>query len=204
MAVTEAGPGMREPGEDARIDPLDSTDALIVRARDGDERARDRLDQRYRAALKRWVHGRIPSRARDLVDTDDLVQTALARAFRHLDDFEARGDGAFLSYLRTILINRIRDEARRASRRPEHAELDDQVAAEDTSPLEQIIRRDQLEQYENALENLTPKQREAVTLRLELGFRYREIAEALGLPTGNAARVLTARGLVQLTGAMKG
>lgn len=199
--VTSRGP---EPDEGAPIDPRESTGVLIARVRQGDERARDRLDRRYRSALRLWAHGRLPMKARDLMDTEDLVQTALARAYRSLDRFEDRRDGAFLAYVRQILLNRIRDEARRVRHAPTHSELTEQIQGEDASPLELAVRRDQLDHYEAALENLNPMQREAIILRLELGFPYREIAESLGLPTGNAARMLTARGLVHLTQILKG
>jgi RNA polymerase sigma-70 factor, ECF subfamily len=194
----------RENEEGRPVDPLDSTAILIARVREGDDRARDRLIERYRAALCRWTHGRIPSRARDLVDTDDLVQSALYRAMAGLDDFEVRRHGAFLSYLRQIVLNQIRDEYRRSRRRPDHTELEDHLAGSDASPLDRLIERERLACYERALEHLPPRQREAVVMRLEFGCRYREIAEALGLPSGNAARLLTARGLVRLTRAMKG
>ena len=186
------------------VDPFDSTEVLINRTREGDERARNRLSERYWSALRQWAHGRIPNRARDLVDTDDLVQSALQRAIDHLGSFESQGHGAFLGYARQILLNRIRDECRRAARRPEHLELHDNLVADDISPLEQTIQRDRLERYEQALAALNPTQREAVIMRLELGFRYREIAEAMALPSGNAARQLTARGIVHLTRAMRG
>lgn len=199
--VRSRNPG---PHEGVPVDPQESTGALIARVRQGDERARDRLDRRFRSALRLWAHGRLPRKARDLVDTEDLVQTALARAYRSLDRFEDRRDGAFLAYVRQILLNRIRDEARRVRHAPAHSELTEHIQGEDTSPLELAVRRDQLDQYEAALETLNPMQREAIILRLELGFPYREIAESLGLPTGNAARVLTARGLVHLTHALKG
>jgi RNA polymerase sigma-70 factor (ECF subfamily) len=50
------------------------TVALIRRVRDGDSVARDTLLKRYLPALRRWAHGRLPASARDLSDTDDLVQ----------------------------------------------------------------------------------------------------------------------------------
>jgi DNA-directed RNA polymerase specialized sigma24 family protein len=36
-----------------------------------------------------------------------------------------------------------------------------------------------------------------------MGFRYREIAEAMGLPSGNAARLLASRAFLQLSRALK-
>lgn len=194
----------REVDEATPVDPLDSTAVLIARVREGDERARDRLAVRYRAALIRWAHGRLPGRVRGLVDTEDLVQSALYRAMARIDGFDQRGEGAFLAYVRQILLNQIRDEGRRASRTPEHTTLDDRLVGEDTSPLERVIRSEQLDRYERALSELSPVQREAIVMRLELGFRYREIAEALGLASGNAARLMIARAIVHLTRAMKG
>jgi len=53
------------------------------------------------------------------------------------------------------------------------------------------------------LNQLTDAQKQAVILRLELGFRYREIAEAIGSPTPSAARFLVARGLAHLSRIMR-
>jgi hypothetical protein len=47
---------------------------------------------------------------------------------------------------------------------------------------------------------LTPEQAEAVLLRLELGRSYRQIQEALGGPSPDAARMLVARGILRLSG----
>jgi len=196
----DPNPPPDRPGPDqAPVDPRESTGVLLAMARDGDERARDRLASRYLSVLRRWAHGRLPRAARDLVDTDDLVQSTLYRALGRIADFDNRGTGAFLAYIRQILLNQIRDEARRARRRPEHAALPDDLRAEDNSPLERLIGKEKLEAYERRLAALIPTQREAVIMRLELGLRYREIAEAMGLPSGNAARLVVARGLVHMT-----
>lgn len=177
---------------------LETTGTLLVRARGGDDRAREQLAARYLEALRRWAHGRLPHRARDLVDTDDVVQSALYRAMNRIEAFENRGGGAFLAYMRQILLNQIRDEARRARRRPAHDALPEDLAAREPSPLERLIGAEQLEAYERSLASLTASQREAIILRLELGLRYREIAEAMGLSSGNAARGLVSRGIVHL------
>jgi RNA polymerase sigma-70 factor (ECF subfamily) len=76
--------------------------------RDGDEDARERLGVRYLALLKRWAHGWVPPRARGFAHTDDLVQATLVRALGAVQHFEPRREGAFLAYLRTILLNQLR------------------------------------------------------------------------------------------------
>jgi RNA polymerase sigma factor (sigma-70 family) len=184
--------------------PQISTESLLARIRGGDANARETLLARYVTGLRRWAHGRLPTAARDLVDTDDLVQSTLYRALAHVEEFDNRGEGAFFAYLRRILLNQIRDEARRAGRRPVHGGLPDDLMGSDPSPLESMIGRERLAQYEAGLARLVPTQQEAVMLRFELGLRYREIAESMGLPSANAARMLVARGVVRLSEEMGG
>jgi RNA polymerase sigma-70 factor (ECF subfamily) len=133
------------------------------------------------------------------LDTDDLVQVTLIRALDHVEGFEPRHEGAFLAYMRRILLNQIRDEIRRVARRPGQASLEDDLPALGRSPLEDAIGQETVERYEAALERLTDEQREAVVLRLELGFTYQQIADALGHGSSNAARMMVTRALVRLS-----
>jgi len=189
---------------EAESDSLESTASLLVRIREGDERALDTLVGRYLVMLGRWAHGRLPSGARDLVDTDDIVQNTLMGALNNLGTFQSRGEGAFLAYLRQAILNRLRDAARRAQRRPLHLELDPALdATGGSSPLEEVIGHDRLESYEDSLQQLGDSQREAVILRLELGMRYRDVAEALNLSSAEAARALIGRGMVRLARLMR-
>jgi RNA polymerase sigma-70 factor (ECF subfamily) len=181
---------------------MESTATLLARIRSGDETARERLIRRYLPALQRWAHGRMGPRVRDLMDTGDLVQLTVIRALNHMEDFESRRQGAFLSYLRTILLNQIRDQARRVARAPGRESLPDELHDPAPSPLEVLMGRETLERYETALARLTPDQREAVVMRVEMGFTYAEIAEALGGPSANAARMLVTRALVRMAEAM--
>lgn len=190
--------------DEAEAMPFASTASLLIQVRDGDGRAREELAGRYLTVLRRWAHGRLPGGARDLVDTDDLVQTAIMRALHNVARFKPRGEGAFLGYLRRIVLNKIRDEARRAKRRPQHVDLDpDLEASAAPSPLEEAIGRERVERYERSLEALGEAQRGAVILRLELGMRYRDIAEALDVSSAEAARALVGRGMVQLARMMR-
>ena len=66
------------------------------------------------------------------------------------------------------------------------------------SPLEEIVGRETLEKYEKALERLPRQQQEGVILRIEFGFTHQEIADAVGSPSANAARMMVARSIVQL------
>jgi len=182
---------------------LDSTFALIERVRQGDAEALERLFERHLKPLQRFARGRLPRWARDLSDTDDLVQDTLLRTFRKMEQFEPRHVGALQAYLRQAVVNRLRDEIRRTGRLPDAVGVDDlEVPAED-SPLEAAIGREAVEDYVRALERLRPEEREAIIARVELGYSYEEMAEALGKPTAEAARKAARRALVRLAAEMK-
>lgn len=183
---------------------LESTASLLTLVRAGDGDARDRLLRRYLPALRRWAHGRLPDRARGMVDTDDLVQVSLLRALDNVTRFEPRHEGAFLAYLRRIALNAIRDEIRRSTRRPGGDELSEDLADHAPSPVELAVGREVVASYERALAELPELQQEAVIMRVELGFSYPELAAALGSPSANAARMTVSRALVRLAEAMDG
>jgi len=60
-----------------------------------------------------------------------------------------------------------------------------------------------LENYDRAIDSLPANQQEAIMLRLEMGFTYVEIAQALGAPSANAARMIVARALIRLAETMR-
>jgi RNA polymerase sigma-70 factor (ECF subfamily) len=176
----------------------DATVDLLSRAQAGDEEALDRLFERHIPLLKRWASGRLPRWARRVADTSDMVQETVIATLRNLPSFELRGDGALQAYLRSALINRVRNEMRRALRRPAPGELDSQLPDYGTSPLEAAIGAQTLERYEAALTRLTEEDREAVVTRVEFGLSYAEVAEALGKPSADAARMTVVRALLKL------
>jgi RNA polymerase sigma-70 factor (ECF subfamily) len=186
-------------------DPVDleSTASLLARVREGVPQARDQLVRRYLPILQRWARGRLPTPARDLVDTDDLVQVTLLRALDRVKEFEPRHEGAFLAYLLRILKNQIRDQARRVGRKPTTEEVTETITEPGASPLEQAIAKELFEDYEAAVARLSDRQQEAVMLRVELGFTYGQIAEATGHPSADAARMFVARALVRLAELMQ-
>ena len=130
------------------------------------------------------------------------MQETAFQTFTHLDTFEPRGDGALQAYLRQALVNRIRNELRRAATRPAPEGLDSGVPAEDTSPYEAALARETSEKYEAGLALLKPEERDAVVTRVEFGLSYAEVAEALGKPSADAARMTVVRALVKLAKSM--
>jgi RNA polymerase sigma-70 factor, ECF subfamily len=181
----------------------DATLTLLRRASEGDREAADLLFARYAPALHRWARGRLPRWARDIADTHDLVQDAMMQTFRNLKGFDYRGEGALHAYLRQAVMNRIREELRKRQRRPEAETLDTGFAADATSPLEAAIGQETLARYDAALARLTGEEREAVIGRLELGLSHQEVADALGKPSADAARMTVARALARLAREME-
>ena len=172
--------------------------ALLLRAKTGDLQAREVLFVRYLPRVRRWAHGRLPAHSRSLLNTDDLAQEVLCRAFMSLETFEPRHEGAFQGLLRQVMMNCVRDEVRRAQRRPTDELIEDEHIAEDPSPMELAIGQEALERYEAALERLKPQERELIVARCELDFSNDEIAVLFGKPTPSAARVAIGRALTRL------
>jgi RNA polymerase sigma-70 factor (ECF subfamily) len=132
------------------------------------------------------------------MDTDDLVQETVVRAVKRIDRFESRHEGALQAYLRQAIVNRIRDEVRRTKRTPGTSELDENQSDRGPSPLEAAIGIQSLERYEAALGRLRPEEREAIVARLEMDGSYQQVAQALGKPSADAARMAVSRALLRL------
>ena len=176
---------------------------LLAKVRAGDDGALERLLQRHVPLLRRWAGGRLPAWARDRDDTDDLVQETVVRTLRRIEAFDPQHEGALQAYLRQALMNRIRDAIRRADCRPQEVPLDEEMAGHDVSPLEQAIGRESVARYDAALAELRAQDREAIIGRIELGQSYEELANALGKPSGEAARLAVHRALLRLAEVMR-
>ena len=202
MSLNQAGDD-RFPSEASRSADPESTFHLIERARAGDQAALECLFTRHLKPLQRWASGRLPKWARDLADTDDLVQDTLVQTFKRIEHFEPRHVGALQAYLRQAVLNRIRNELRRKGRQPHATDLDGIEVESAESPLEQAIGHEAVERYEAALQRLRPEEREVIIARVEMGYSFEELAEALGKPTSEAARKAAHRALVRLAQEME-
>jgi RNA polymerase sigma factor (sigma-70 family) len=196
-------PGPDSPSPDSPRPETLTTLTLLARAQAGSEAALDQLCARYRPRLTRWAMGRLPQRARGLLDTEDLVQESLLRTLRNVDGIKAANEGSLQVYLRMVILNRIRD----AARRPDLISPLDSGMPENPSgapsPLEVLIGLDTMEVYERALAALPEADQAAIISRIELGTSYAELALVLDKPTPDAARMAVGRALAKLALAMK-
>ncbi len=177
---------------------LTSTVTLLQRFKQGDQEALTLLLERSLPPLRRWARGRLPQWARQIEETQDLVQSAVIRAMPRLQGFEARHPGALQAYLRQAVMNHIRDEIRKVSRHGAETELADDLPDPGPSPLQAAIGRERFERYEAALAALRPIERDAIIARLEWHQSYEEVAAVLGKPNADAARVAVARAVQRL------
>jgi RNA polymerase sigma factor (sigma-70 family) len=181
----------------------EATSSLLERARGGDRAAMDALFARCVPPLTRWARGRLPQWARDMADTQDIVQDAVMQTFRRIETFDARGEGALQAYLRQAVMNRIRDHIRRHGRRPPQTELDTQAEDDRPSPLEQAVGHQAVERYERALARLSETDRELIVATIELGYTPGELANATGRASPDAARKAARRALLKLVEEMR-
>ena len=192
MAIAPARP------DDDNRESLNSFE-LVIRAKTGDERARDVLLARCLPALRRWAHGRLPPSARGAHETHDLIQDTLLQVLDNLDRFNPRHEGAFQGFVRTILANRVRDLARKWNRRGVADPIEgDELPARGLSPLEEAIGSEQRARYEAALMRLRPEDRELIIARIEMGLPYKDMVEMFNKPSVSAVTMAVSRAVVKL------
>lgn len=192
---------MARPEDPDRISrqDLESSIQLFEKARIGDAVALDQLYSRYLPRLRLWASGRLPTGVRGMQETQDIVQDVLQNFLRKLDRFEPKHPGALRAYLQMMLLNRIRDLARRHKIRPDKANLEGRdFAAAEASPYEQLFSKEVRERYETGLMRLNEEERSAVILKLELNYGPTDIAQVLDKASADAARMYTNRAILKL------
>ena len=151
--------------------------ALVRRAREGDEFAFGLLVRRYQRAAYSVAYS-VTGRHED---AEDAAQESFLVALQRLD--ECRSPEKFAGWLMTIVRNRSRNLVRRESLR----EMDPvPIGASARGPMPDRVTetRELRARLEDALEELTEVQREIVLLHDLEGWKHREIAERLDLPSG--------------------
>ena len=156
-----------------------SDEYLVRRAQAGDSQAFGALVGRYmRAAyaVSLSVTGRHD-------DAEDAAQEGFIVALERLDD--CRAPDRFAGWLLTIVRNRARNVVRREVLRDTDA-IPETAAARGPTPEKAAEHAELQERLGNALRRLPEVQREIVLLHDLEGWRHREIAEHLGIPSGTA------------------
>jgi RNA polymerase sigma-70 factor (ECF subfamily) len=155
--------------------------ALIARWQAGDQRAATALVERHAPALARYIAS-IGVRE----DAEDVVQDTFVRAFGSLESF--RGDSSLRTWLCTIARNLVRDRARSLKFERRMVEIEEQHAITEHDALDRSVADETEARMMDAVQKLTPTQREVFTLRVAEGMSYKDIADVVGSTEG-AARV---------------
>jgi RNA polymerase sigma-70 factor (ECF subfamily) len=186
---------------------------LIDRAAGGDQAARGELLEGYRDYLRRMVAARLDRRLAPRVDASDLVQETLATAAARLDEYLRDRRISIIGWLRGLARQRVVDAHRHhlvADRRtvtresrvpdpPDYSALDlgRRLFAGDTSPSNNLMRREQNDRILAGLASLSARDREILVMKYLEQRSTAEVAEALGL-TERGVKGRHVRALVRL------
>jgi RNA polymerase sigma-70 factor, ECF subfamily len=159
------------------VNELDA--AILARARSGNREAFRTIVERHSAAVFRVAY----RLTRSEQDADDVVQETFLKAYVELPRFEGRA--AVATWLHRIAVNCAIDLLRRRSSAPSAAENDEPAAARLASPApgpeREAAGRELRAHVDAALDDLTPLERAAFTLRHLEERSVEEICTALGL-----------------------
>ena len=173
----------------------DSDEDLVNRAKEGDFSAFERLFERHRNLVYRFVYQMAPRRD----DAEDIVQEVFVRAYQNIHRY--RDEAKFTTWLLRIATNLGTDRARMSTRR--HA-LEQQEATGSLSwmtlgsqtddPIEGMESDRRAAILRKAIANLPEHHRNVIIMRDIQEMDYKDIAEILTCTVGGAKlRVLRAR-----------
>ena len=163
-------------------------EVLAARAERGCRDCFGRLYERYRMALARYLH---ESFVTDFDTALDIEAEAWKQAFQHLATY--RGERPFKAWLlaitRNLALNHVRH--RRRAPNPELLLRDREPAR---GPLDQLERRESLDECIRLVRALPQELREPFVLRTIFDLDLRSVAELLGVsPTTARGRLFRAR-----------
>lgn len=150
---------------------------LVVKARRGDAAAFGLLVQRYRRAAYAVAYS-VTGRHED---AEDAAQESFLVALQRLE--ECRSPERFAGWLMTIVRNRSRNLVRRESLR-ETDQVPVSASSGQAGPDREAERSQLRGVLRDALDGLPTVQREIVLLHDLEGWKHREIADRLGIPSG--------------------
>jgi RNA polymerase sigma-70 factor (ECF subfamily) len=182
----------------------DEIRTLVERAKAGDTGALNDLFARYHQTMVEVARRKIGPKLRLKEDPDDLAQTTFREATRDFARYEYQGQGSLLRWLVQILQNKIRDKAEfyAAGKRDltrEHSSDDEagasafDLTSRDLSVTQVVQRGEDYELLREALEDLSPEHRRAITLVFFQGLSLRDAGERMGGKTEDAVRMMLRR-----------
>jgi len=194
--------------------PSESTTALVVASKAGNNEALGTLLLRYRGFLLMLAHRYLSEQLRRRIDPADIVQVTFLEAKRDLHAFRGNTPAEFAGWLRGMLKNNVASALshhvmtqKRSTRKEVYAGGGDdsgsrqnwihQLPGGKTSPSGIAVRQEAVLALMNALHELPETQAEAIRLRYMEGLPLKEIVERMG-KSETAVAGLLKRGLQKL------
>ncbi|MEO5588190.1 MAG: RNA polymerase sigma factor [Gemmatimonadaceae bacterium] len=154
---------------------------LIEQWKRGDSRSATMLVERHSDALARFAASQ-----GERMEIEELVQDVFVRAFSSINSF--RGESSFRTWLFTIERRLMMDRRRSERRQKATVEVRPEDAVTEFDALDTMLAEEAEGRVKQAVDALSPTQREVFILRVEQGMSYREIASVVETTEG-AARV---------------
>ena len=178
-------------------------------AASGNSEALDLLLTRHLPAVRAFVRAHMGVQLRERESMSDIVQSVCRELLTHQDRFQHPDEQGFQSWLFTTarrkLANRARDLGRK--KRDAGCEIADlsesrmaqlgQAYAGMLSPSGHVLRQEEVERLESAIDQLADEQKEVITLAHLVGLTRAEIAVQMGR-TEEAVRSLLHRAKAKL------
>lgn len=177
--------------------------ALVERAQSGDRLATDELFRRISSSVRATAQLMLGPQLRGYLDSDDVVQEALAAALVGLSEFRYRDEAGLVQWLATITGNRVRALANwhHAAKRDRRAEIvlpsDQGLPSTRTPPSQQVARRERDVLVREAVATLKADHRDVLVLITYLGASWESASERLGRSVA-ATRMLHRRATMEL------
>ena len=192
---------------------------LVRRAQDGDHLALENVFVRCYDRVRRIVRMRLGDELRGELESADILQETFLAAVEDFERFELRDDAGIVHWLARIAENRIRVNVRRvrAQKRDRRREvalrritdsissgtLQLQVSDSVTLPDRAVEKEEERTRIELAISTLRPEYRDVILERDYVGGAWRDVADRIGSPSPEAARMLHARAMVELAGLLR-
>lgn len=181
------------------------TTQLLRRAKSGSDEALNLVFERYAGRLLAVIRLRMGPGLRDRLESRDILNGSLLKAFQHIEQFEKYDGSSLMAWLARIAENEIRDQAEYHHRRRRDmgraVPLDGEfapIAEKVRSQSSRLALKEEMEKLARVLEGLDEAHREVILLRKLQELSFREISERLGR-SPDACRMLLARALTELT-----
>ena len=184
-----------------------SVTTLLQDARNGSPEALDRLLASCGPRLLSLIRLRMGPALRARMESGDLLNATLLRAFKAFDRLDAKNTPSLMAWLGRVAESEIRDQVDRVRAQRRDVALDVPLDAGDgfagvaatlRSQTSRLVLDESLRRLEREIERLPAAQREVVLLRRFEERSFKEIAERLD-KSPDACRMLLARAMTTLT-----